>query len=121
MAMRASVTSLVRQLVTKLREAIRTGHALGYTLSTLEGIVDTSYSNILTPDEIATIGRIHQSVLAERFDPRDLPAYNQFLREQALLFLIQQYRWLKGRESKSRKKRKRTVYVGCGLFGFRSF
>lgn len=104
-----------------LLKGIEKGHALGYSLSTLEGIGDTSYSNIVTPDEDSVVGRFHRAVFAERFDPRDLPAYDRFLREEGIQFLIRQDHWLKGREARSTGKRKRTVYVGCGLFGIRSF
>ncbi len=104
-----------------LLKGIEKGHALGYSLSTLEGIVDTTFSNILTPDDESTIGRFHRTVLAERFDQRELGAYDRFLREEGIQFLIRQDQWLKAREPHRPTKRKRTVYVGCGLFGIRSF
>lgn len=51
-----------------LLKGMQKGHALGYSLSTLEGIVDTTYSNILTPDDASAVGRFHRTVFAERFD-----------------------------------------------------
>lgn len=104
-----------------LLKGIEKGHALGYSLSTLEGIVDTTYSNITTPDQDSTVGRFHRTVFAERFDERDLTAYDRFLREEGIQFLVRQDQWLKGRELPLSRKRRKTVYVGCGLFGIRSF
>ena len=104
-----------------LLQGMEKGHALGYSLSTMEGIIGTTYSNISSPDAAATVGRFHRSVFAERFDVRDLPAYDRFLREEGIQFLIRQDHWLKGREAPKGRRQSRTVYVGCGLFGIRSF
>jgi hypothetical protein len=104
-----------------LLKGLEKGHALGYSLSTLEGIVDTTYSNITTPNKDSTVGRFHRAGLAERFDSRELTAYDRFLREEGAQFLIRQDQWLKSRETLLPGKRNRTVYVGCGLFGIRSF
>ena len=103
-----------------LLQGMEKGHALGYSLSTLEGIIGTTYSNICCPDVEASVGRFHRSVFAERFDPQDLAAYDRFLREEGIQFLMRQDQWLKGRESRKGRKTRRTVYVGCGLFGLRS-
>jgi len=92
---------------------------LAYTLSSLEGIVDTCYANLTTPDRARQIGQLQRVVLAERFDMKHLAAYDRFLRESAEAFSVKHDAWLKRREVKDPTARgSRVGYVGVGIFGF---
>ena len=94
---------------------------LAYTLSALEGIVDTCYSNLTTRNRKKQIGQLQRVVFAERFDMTQLPEYDAFLRDSAAAFLVKHDAWLKRREVKqSLGSRRRTGYVGVGIFGFKA-
>ncbi len=92
---------------------------LAYTLSSLEGIVNTCYANLTTPDRARQIGQLQRVVLAERFDMKHLAAYDRFLRESAEAFSVKHDAWLKRPEVKDPKSTGiRAGYVGVGIFGF---
>jgi hypothetical protein len=94
---------------------------LAYTLSALEGIIDTCYSNLTTRDRQKQIGQLQRVVFAERFDMRRLPEYDAFLRDSAAAFLVKHDAWLKRREIKQTTGPKARVgYVGVGIFGFKA-
>jgi hypothetical protein len=94
---------------------------LAYTLSALEGIVDTCYSNLTTRDRQKQIGQLQRVVFAERFDLTRLSEYDAFLRDSAAAFLVKHDAWLKRREIKQpTSPRARVGYVGVGIFGFRA-
>ena len=73
---------------------------IALTLSSLEGIFDTCYSNLTTKDPQKHIGQLQRTVVAERFDMSRLPEYDAFLRESAEAFLVKNDAWLKRRELK---------------------
>ena len=94
---------------------------LAYTLSSLEGIMDTCFSNLTTRDRSQQIGLLQRVVVAERFDMTRLAEYDAFLRDSAAAFSVKHDAWLKRREVKGNGKRKgRVGYVGVGIFGFRA-
>jgi hypothetical protein len=94
---------------------------IALTLSSLEGIFDTCYSNLTTKDPQKHIGRLQRTVVAERFDMTRIAEYDAFLRESAEAFLVKNDAWLKRREIKhTAGARGRIGYVGVGIFGFKA-
>jgi hypothetical protein len=96
------------------------GHFLGYTLSAIEGILDTCYSNMMTRNPKLRVGRLQRMVIAERFDFAHLPDYDRFSRDAAAILLAKQDEWLKRREVGATRKKRKVGYVGIGIFGFRA-
>jgi hypothetical protein len=94
---------------------------LAYTLSALEGIIDTCYSNLTTRDRQKQIGQLQRVVFAERFDMTRLAEYDAFLRDSAAAFLVKHDAWLKRREIRHTAAPNSGIgYVGVGIFGFRA-
>ena len=94
---------------------------IALTLSSLEGIFDTCYSNLTTKDPQKHIGQLQRTVVAERFDMSRLPEYDAFLRASAEAFLVKNDAWLRRRELKHTTGRhSRIGYVGVGIFGFKA-
>jgi hypothetical protein len=94
---------------------------LAYTLSSLEGIFDTCYSNLTTKDPKKHLGQMQRTAVSERFDMRRLAEYDAFLRDSAAAFLVKHDSWLKRREIKqTTATNNRIGYVGVGIFGFRA-
>jgi hypothetical protein len=92
---------------------------IALTLSSLEGIIDTCYSNLTIRDPKKHL--MQRWAVAERFDLTRLPEYDAFLRDSAAAFLVKHDAWLKRREIKNATvARGRIGYVGVGLFGFRA-
>ena len=91
---------------------------IAYTLSSLEAIIDTCYTNLTTRDPKNLITQ--RTAVAERFDMTRLPEYNAFLQDSAAAFLVKHDAWLKRREIKhTTGPRSRIGYVGVGIFGFK--
>ena len=94
---------------------------LAYTLSSLEGIFDTCYSNLTTKDPQKHIGQLQRTAVAERFDMTRLAEYDAFLRDSAEAFLVKHDAWLKRREVKQMTSAHGQIgYVGVGIFGFKA-
>jgi hypothetical protein len=92
---------------------------MALTLSSLEGIIDTCYSNLTIRDPKKHL--MQRWAVAERFDLTRLPEYDAFLRDSAAAFLVKHDAWLKRREIKSATvARGRIGYVGVGVFGFKA-
>ena len=99
----------------------RRAQFLAYTLSAIEGIVDTCHRNLTARESADSIGRLQRVASAERFDVRFIKDYDLFLRDQGNDFLLKQDAWLKRHEVKSRSAGKmRVAQVGVGVFGFRT-
>jgi hypothetical protein len=119
--------SLDRQRRVTLREIAflprnaQRAHFVAFTLSALEGIIDTCHRNLTAKDPANNIAHMQRVASAERFDLRYLEDYDRFLRDQATDFLLKQDAWLKRREAKSTSTaRGRVAHVGVGIFGFRA-
>jgi hypothetical protein len=112
----------VRMLATAfLPRRQQRAHFLAYTLSSLEGIFDTCYSNLTIKDPQNNIGQMQRTAVAERFDMTHLPEYDTFLRDSAAAFLVKHDAWLKRREIKQTPSPKSRIgYVGVGIFGFKA-
>jgi hypothetical protein len=94
---------------------------LVYTLSSLEGIMDTGFSNLTTRDRHQQIGQLQRVVVAERLDMTRLAECDAFLRESAAAFLVKHDAWLKRQEVKQPTAVNSQIgYVGVGVFGFRA-
>jgi hypothetical protein len=94
---------------------------LGYTLSALEGIIDTCYANLTTRDPKKQLGQIQRIVTAERFDMSRIAEYDAYARKSAHAMLAKHDAWLKRREIKGPIRGKRRVgCVGIGIFGFKA-
>lgn len=92
---------------------------IALTLSSLEGIIDTCYSNLTIRDPKKHL--MQRWAVAERFDMTRLPEYDAFLRDSAAAFLVKHDAWLKRREIKhATGARGRVGYVGVGIFGFKA-
>lgn len=91
-----------------------------YTLSAVEGIIDTCHRNLTARKPADSIGRLQRVASAERFDLRFIRDYDAFLRDQATDFLLRQDAWLKRHEAKSPRAGTRMAQVGVGIFGFRA-
>jgi len=92
---------------------------LAYSLSTLEGILDTCQLNLLDGDSKKCIGRLQRLALAERFHMSCLPAFHEFLNKKAAAFPAETDAWLKEHEIKTPGGRNQHVgYVGVGIHGF---
>jgi len=104
-----------------LPRGARRAQFLAYTLSTLEGIIDTCYANLTSHEPSKNVGQMQRAVIAERFDLKHLAEYDAFLRDSAAAFLTKHDAWLKRREVKQPGPgRRRVGYVGVGIFGFRA-
>jgi len=104
-----------------LPRGARRAQFLAYTLSALEGIIDTCYANLTSHEPSKNIGHMQRAVFAERFDLKHLAEYDAFLRDSAAAFLTKHDAWLKRREVKQPgPARRRIGYVGVGIFGFRA-
>ena len=96
-------------------------HFLAYTLSAVEGIIDTCHQNLNARKPADNIGRLQRVASAERFDLRFIKDYDLFLRHQATDFLLKQDAWLKRHEVKSTGRgNARGAQVGVGVFGVRA-
>ncbi len=95
---------------------------LAYALSSLEGILDTCYSNLTSRYPKKHIGQLQRTATAERFDMTRLAEYDAFLRDSAAAFLVKHDAWLKRREIRqtTAPPNSRIGCVGVGIFGFRS-
>jgi Family of unknown function (DUF6502) len=93
---------------------------LAYTLSSIEGIMDTCYSNLKSRDPKKRVGQLQRTVFAERFDMAHLPAYDQFLRDYSATFLADNDAWLKSHEVTGSSRKRRVGYVGVGVFGLKA-
>jgi hypothetical protein len=93
---------------------------LAYTLSALEGIVDTCHAN-LTYRDPKKPGQVQRLVIAERFDMTRIDEYDAYARKTAHALLAKHDAWLKRREIKGPVHGKgRVGYVGIGIFGFKA-
>lgn len=111
---------MLRAIAFLPRQAPR-AHFVAFTLSALEGIIDTCHRNLTTEDPTDSIAHMQRVAMAERFDLQYLGDYDRFLREQATDFLLKQDAWLKRHEVKPHAIRKtRVAHVGVGVFGFRA-
>ena len=96
-------------------------HFVAFTLSALEGIMDTCHRNLTAKDPAKNIAHMQRVASAERFNLKYLKDYDRFLRDQATDFLLKQDAWLKRHEVKSNSTLKaRVAHVGVGVFGFRA-
>jgi hypothetical protein len=94
---------------------------LGYTLSALEGIIDTCYANLTTRDPKKQLGQIQRIVTAERFDMSRIAEYDAYTRKSAHAMLAKHDAWLKRREIRGPIRGKgRVGCVGIGIFGFKA-
>jgi hypothetical protein len=94
---------------------------LAYTLSALEGIIDTCHANLTTRDSKKQLGQIQRLVIAERFDMGRIAEYDAFARKSAHAMLAKHDAWLKRREINGPVHGKgRVGYVGVGIFGFKA-
>lgn len=94
---------------------------LGYTLSALEGIIDTCYANLTTRDPKKQLGQIQRIVTAERFDMSRIAEYDAYTRKSAHAMLAKHDAWLKRREINGPIRGKARVgCVGVGIFGFQA-
>jgi hypothetical protein len=94
---------------------------LAYTLSALEGIIDTCHANLTTRDAKKQLGQIQRLVIAERFDMSRIAEYDAYARKSAHAMLAKHDAWLKRREIKAPVRGKGSVgYVGIGIFGFKA-
>jgi uncharacterized protein DUF6502 len=94
---------------------------LGYTLSALEGIIDTCYANLNTRDPKKQLGQIQRIVTAERFDMSRIAEYDAYTRKSAHAMLAKHDAWLKRREINGPIRGNRRVgCVGVGIFGFKA-
>jgi hypothetical protein len=94
---------------------------LGYTFSALEGIIDTYYENLTTPDPKKQLGQIQRIVTAERFDMSRIAEYDAYTRKSAHAMLAKHDAWLKRREINGPIRGKgRVGCVGIGIFGFKA-
>jgi hypothetical protein len=94
---------------------------LAYTLSALEGIIDTCHANLATRDPKQQLGQIQRLVIAERFDMSRIAEYDAYARKSAHAMLAKHDAWLKRREINGpRRGKARVGYVGIGIFGFKA-
>ncbi len=94
---------------------------LGYTLSALEGIIDTCYANLSTRDPKKQLGQLQRIVTAERFDMSRIAEYDAYTRKSAHAMLAKHDAWLKRREINGPIRGKgRVGCVGIGIFGFKA-
>ena len=94
---------------------------IALTLSSLEGIFDTCYSNLTTKDPQAQIGQLQRTAVAERFDMSRIAEYDMFTRKSAEAFLVKHDAWLKRHEIKEGAPSGGQIgYVGVGIFGFKA-
>jgi Family of unknown function (DUF6502) len=93
---------------------------LAYTLSALEGIIDTCHAN-LTNHDPKKPGQVQRLVIAERFDMSRIAEYDTYARKSAHAMLAKHDAWLKRREINGPIRGKgRVGYVGVGIFGFKA-
>jgi hypothetical protein len=94
---------------------------LAYTLSALEGIMDTCHANLTTHDPKQQLGQVQRLVIAERFDMSRIAEYDAYARKSAHAMLAKHDAWLKRREINGPLGPKdRVGYVGIGIFGFKA-
>jgi Family of unknown function (DUF6502) len=94
---------------------------LAYTLSALEGIIDTCHANLTTRDSKKQLGQVQRLVIAERFDMSRIAEYDAYARKSAHAMLAKHDAWLKRREVGGPVRGKgRVGYVGVGIFGFKA-
>jgi hypothetical protein len=94
---------------------------LGYTLSALEGIIDTCHANLTTRDPKKQLGQLQRIVTAERFDMSRIAEYDAYTRKSAHAMLAKHDAWLKRREINGPIRGKHRVgCVGIGIFGFKA-
>jgi hypothetical protein len=107
------------------------GPLMMITLSSIEAFVDTCFVNMRTSDPTLRRGLLQRVVFCDNFDPAKLAAYDDFLRATAKAFLAMQDRFLKKCEMRDDvkspaangrgRRRRRTVWAGVSLSGFRTF
>ncbi|MHB8478008.1 MAG: DUF6502 family protein [Steroidobacteraceae bacterium] len=56
---------------------------LAYTLSALEGIIDTCHANLTTRNSKKQLGQVQRLVIAERFDMSRIAEYDAYARKSA--------------------------------------
>ncbi len=94
---------------------------LGYTLSALEGIIDTCYANLSTREPKRQLGQLQRIATAERFDMSRIAEYDAYTRKSAHAMLAKHDAWLKRREINGPIRGKgRVGCVGIGIFGFKA-
>jgi hypothetical protein len=94
---------------------------LAYTLSALEGIIDTCHANLTTRDSRKQLGQVQRLVIAERFDMSRIAEYDAYARRSVHAMLAKHDAWLKRREINDPVPGKgRVGYVGVGIFGFKA-
>jgi hypothetical protein len=94
---------------------------LAYTLSALEGIIDTCHANLTTRDSKKQVGQVQRLVIAERFDMGRIAEYDAYARKSVHAMLAKHDAWLKRREINGPIHGKgRVGYVGVGIFGFKA-
>jgi Family of unknown function (DUF6502) len=94
---------------------------LAYTLSALEGIIDTCHANLTARDSKKQFGQVQRLVIAERFDMSRIAEYDAYARRSVHAMLAKHDAWLKRREINGRVCGKgRVGYVGVGIFGFKA-
>jgi hypothetical protein len=94
---------------------------LAYTLSALEGIIDTCHANLTTRDPKKQLGQVQRLVIAERFDMSRIAEYDAYARRSVHAMLAKHDAWLKRREISAPVRGKgRVGYVGVGIFGFKA-
>ena len=93
---------------------------LAYTLSALEGIIDTCHANLTNRDSKKP-GQVQRLVIAERFDMSRIAEYDAYARKSAHAMLAKHDAWLKRREINGPVRGNgRVGYVGVGIFGFKA-
>ena len=96
------------------------GHSLAYTLSAVEGIVATGHSNMMRRDPKHRVGRMQRMVFAEHFDFAYLPDYDRYVHESAETMLKKHDAWLKRREVKGNRRKRKAGYAGVIISAIRA-
>jgi hypothetical protein len=99
-------------------------HFFAYTLSALEGIMDTCHSNLTARDPRRNLGCLQRFTMTERFDLRRMKEYDTFLRDEGAALCQKMDAYLQRREVPPIRGRHtrpaRAAHVGVGIFGFKA-